>query len=160
MALEGRHWPLTSGAVAWGWQLLGERAGADWEGLNLDLVYGASPAKVERPTVCIAPAAPESWRNLVPKTEASLDWLPAAAVLPAGERLPIGDQLPILCWGDGATRAQFATLISERVCQIHADILGAAVFMVSRWEETVSDSLDEHGRFPASASAAWRHRFL
>jgi peptidoglycan/xylan/chitin deacetylase (PgdA/CDA1 family) len=40
------------------------------------------------------------------------------------------------------------------------DIFGAAFFMLSRYEEAVSLERDGHGRFPASASVAFRCGFL
>lgn len=40
------------------------------------------------------------------------------------------------------------------------DIFGAAFFMLSRYEEAVSRERDDHGRFPAAASVAFRCGFL
>src|SRR5690606_31890778 len=36
----------------------------------------------------------------------------------------------------------------------------ATFFMLSRWEETVIPTRDQHGRFPATASVAYRQGFL
>ncbi|WIV51407.1 polysaccharide deacetylase family protein [Marivivens sp. LCG002] len=63
--------------------------------------------------------------------------------------------LPIL-FGDKAVR--FVQTDSE--CQLPIDIIGSAFYMLSRYEEAVSDSKDIHGRFPASASVAAREGFL
>lgn len=43
---------------------------------------------------------------------------------------------------------------------LHLDIFGAAFFMLSRYEEAASARRDEHDRFPASASLAYRQGFL
>lgn len=40
------------------------------------------------------------------------------------------------------------------------DIFGSAFFMLSRYEEAVSKHRDNHDRFPATASLAYRERFL
>lgn len=43
---------------------------------------------------------------------------------------------------------------------MHYDVLGLAYWMLSRREEVGSKALDRHGRFPATASHAWRHGYL
>lgn len=43
---------------------------------------------------------------------------------------------------------------------LHIDIFGSAFFMLSRYEEAVDNRRDSHDRFPASASLAWKERFL
>lgn len=43
---------------------------------------------------------------------------------------------------------------------IHYDILGLTYWMLSRLEEVGSENLDNHGRFPAVASHAYRHNYL
>lgn len=40
------------------------------------------------------------------------------------------------------------------------DVFGSAFFMLSRYEEAVSKQRDNHDRFPATASLAYRERFL
>ena len=40
------------------------------------------------------------------------------------------------------------------------DIIATTLFMLLRWEETVNISRDEHGRFPAEASIAYKQGFL
>lgn len=44
--------------------------------------------------------------------------------------------------------------------RVGLDIFGSAFFMLSRYEEVVLDDRDEHGRFPATASLAYRAGFL
>ncbi len=43
---------------------------------------------------------------------------------------------------------------------LHYDVLALAWWMFSRYEEVDSKRLDEHGRFPAEASHAFRHGYL
>jgi hypothetical protein len=40
------------------------------------------------------------------------------------------------------------------------DIVAATLFMLSRWEETIVPTRDEHGRFPAEASVGYKQGFL
>lgn len=44
--------------------------------------------------------------------------------------------------------------------RIHYDILGLTYWMLSRQEEVRRTDLDEHGRFPATSSHAFRHGYL
>jgi peptidoglycan/xylan/chitin deacetylase (PgdA/CDA1 family) len=48
----------------------------------------------------------------------------------------------------------------RRQATLDLDIFGAAFFMLSRYEEAVSEQRDEHDRFPAHASLAYRNGFL
>lgn len=49
---------------------------------------------------------------------------------------------------------------SDRVIELPIDIFGSAYFMLSRYEEAVLGERDEHDRFPATASLAYRAGFL
>jgi hypothetical protein len=40
------------------------------------------------------------------------------------------------------------------------DVMGSAFFLLTRYEEVVTPSRDPHGRFPATASLAFREKFL
>ena len=48
----------------------------------------------------------------------------------------------------------------DRVLRLGLDIFGSAYFMLSRYEEVVLPDRDIHGRFPATASVAFRAGFL
>ncbi|GER60165.1 polysaccharide deacetylase [Patiriisocius marinus] len=50
--------------------------------------------------------------------------------------------------------------ISKNLVVIHADIFATAFFMLTRWEEYVIDIRDEHNRFPARESIAYKNNFL
>ena len=50
--------------------------------------------------------------------------------------------------------------ITESTITCGIDIWTSAFFMLTRWEEYVNPTRDEHGRFPASASTALKHNFL
>ena len=82
---------------------------------------------------------------------------PAAWLLPAslpygpldGFEAPGGDRLPILFAGPPGTP-----------WGLPLDVFGAAFFMLTRYEELVLEDRDDHGRFPAEASLAFREGFL
>lgn len=63
------------------------------------------------------------------------------------------NRLPVICGQN-----TFAAESNGFHCGI--DLLGACFFMLSRWEEHFSNIRDKHGRFPASASLAYRQGFL
>lgn len=45
-------------------------------------------------------------------------------------------------------------------CHIGVDIFGSIFFMLSRYEELISNERDSHGRFPSTASIAYKSNFL
>ncbi|HEY9722875.1 MAG TPA: polysaccharide deacetylase family protein [Oscillatoriaceae cyanobacterium] len=81
-----------------------------------------------------------------------LPWWPAPDFCP---RLA-GRQLPVLYGRDGA-RCYDDTPTGGR---LHLDVFGSAFFMLTRYEELVTERADEHGRFPAGASVACMAGFL
>lgn len=50
--------------------------------------------------------------------------------------------------------------VTENAITCGLDIWASAFFLLTRWEEYVNPTRDEHGRFPASASTALKHNFL
>ncbi len=100
-------------------------------------------------------ACPPASFELVSRPETrELTWLPRAAFLPhADTPFPL-ERLPILFWGDPDTSA-FASIQGRRL-SLHADILAAAFFMLSRYEEAVNPARDKHGRHPFSSSVTSR----
>ena len=78
--------------------------------------------------------------------------------LPAGASDFPFDALPILFWGDAST-GKFAEIQGNNLT-LKADILAAAFFMLSRYEEIDSPHLDKHGRYQYSASVASRYGLI
>jgi hypothetical protein len=66
--------------------------------------------------------------------------------------------LPVIYHGRGSQEAWVRE--SEGLIETNIDIIASSFFMVSRYEEVVQDIKDEHSRFPASASLAFREGFL
>ncbi len=50
--------------------------------------------------------------------------------------------------------------ITDNAITCGIDIWASAFFMLTRWEEYVNPTRDEHGRFPAAESTALKHNFL
>ncbi len=158
--------PLTPQAAAYAWRHLTRRAGLEHdrlEALGMTLVY-ASPDTVrpDRPAVVVAPCAPQAWDTLVQRSAHSLDWLLPQRVFPPREAAAHTERMPVLLWGQGAADGTrpFAEVRADGCLVFYADILAAAVFLLSRWEETDASAFDAHGRFPMEKSAAARHGFL
>jgi hypothetical protein len=89
------------------------------------------------------PASPLPWRP-VPRTAAS------AAV--AGRRLPI-------LFGRESGIRDLVSAETPAVA-VDVDVFGSCFFMLTRYEERVVPDRDARGRFPATASVAFRERFL
>lgn len=78
---------------------------------------------------------------------------------PSGSPLPF-DDLPILFATTHDTHEVPCRLTSEGRVRFHVDLVALTFFLLTRWEEAKATVADHHGRFPASASVAQRHRFL
>ncbi len=50
-------------------------------------------------------------------------------------------------------------LHQDKTYILSADLIASAFFMLTRWEETISDDRDEHDRFPDSSALAVREQF-
>ena len=163
---------LTNQACLYALRQLAQRAGvasndpssSGFEGLGISVYYRKSPEQVrpKQPAIVIAPCADEAWYRLLSRKPHTLNWLPANEIVPRGAQLPFDDPVPVLFWGEGFEDGSkpFAELQSDGIVVFYADIIAATFFMLSRWEETVVPVRDEHGRFPATASVAYKQGFL
>jgi hypothetical protein len=165
--------PLSDAAIQYAWRQLARRAGViaqasygtGFEALPLRLCYGepidhAAPEKV--PLFIVTPAPQTAWVHLTKRPEKSIDWLPPQKVFPHGSEVTLDIPVPALFWGSSSARGRrtFASRWKGDGVVFHVDIIATTLFMLSRWEETVNDSRDEHGRFPAEASVAYQQGFL
>lgn len=162
---------LTSNAVDYAWHQLRRRAGLATENgdsIGLEVtrfrLHYASPKEIQpgHGGIVVAPCARGSWQSLLRSEPRSLRWLPTEEVLPDGAHLQITDPIPVLFWGEGFEDGSkpFAELRSDGALVFYADVIAAALFMLSRWEETVISTRDRHDRFPATASTAFKQGFL
>ena len=67
----------------------------------------------------------------------------------------VADDIPVIYGDENPEIIQ-----DDSVIKIGIDIFGSAFFMLTRYEEVVSKERDIHGRFPASASIAFKENFL
>jgi hypothetical protein len=162
---------VSSNAIWYARRQLAQRAGivsrdpteSGFEALSVPVYYG-HPVEVSsaQPAVFVVPCGEDAWKELLALPDHSLDWLSQDRVLPSGAELPFGDAVPVLFWGDGYEDGNkpFAERLGDGSIIFYADIFAVALFMLSRWEETVVSTLDDHDRFPAAASVAYRQGFL
>jgi peptidoglycan/xylan/chitin deacetylase (PgdA/CDA1 family) len=96
--------------------------------------------------------ADEDWfgRASMP-AEHLLQWPPSESGLDATLVRPV---VPVMFGRPGFTKQ------AADEAELHLDVFGAAFFMLARYEEVVCRQRDSHGRFPASASLAYRAGFL
>jgi len=127
-------------------------------------IHYCHPNKIppKHPTLFVIPCAIDAWRKLLSLPNNTLDWLSQEWVLPPNVVLPFSDPIPILFWGAGYEDGHkpFAERLKDGTVIFYADIIAATLFMLTRWEETVTPERDEHDRFPATASVAYKQGFL
>ena len=165
---------LSPQAQSYAWRQLAQRVGVvggdplgtGFESLNLPVRY-ARPSSVclERPGIIVAPCAHE-WDRDDGYNTGALDWLSIKDVMPPNSR-PRSfwfseEMIPVLFWGEryGRDGSRFVERRRDGSLVFYVDIIASIFFMLSRWEETKTSVLDEHGRFPAVASVAHKHGFL
>lgn len=114
------------------------------------------------PGIFICPCNPNAAQSLLQQPHQSLTWLNVAKLLPAGAHPPLPDQLPVLFWGAGYEEGKHPVVEQREDGSVifYVDILATTFFMLSRWEEMIASSRDEHKRFPATASVAYRQNFI
>jgi len=161
MNLMKVDYPLTADAIHYAWRQLLVRAGMDDETAPVTLCYG-EVSTPNSPRVVVRPCAPQAWGELLSRPPGTLRWIPVEETIPVGARLPFKDPVPVLFWGKERDESDvpFAKMDSNLNVVFNADIIAATVFMLSRWEEMVVPVCDEHDRFPASASVAYKQSFL
>jgi hypothetical protein len=162
---------MTAEGVAYTWRQLAARAGiparaqADtgFEELGIPVAY-ARPEQVhlDRPGIIVVPGSCSAWRQLLERQPLSLPWIPAHRTVPPGSESPFPDAVPVLFCGDARGWDNKAWFQVDRNGNLvfWVDIIAASFFMLSRWEETVASTHDEHERFPATASVAYKQGFL
>ncbi|GAB4547330.1 MAG: polysaccharide deacetylase family protein [Anaerolineales bacterium] len=151
---------LTPSAVEYARLQLMRRAGAPQD--LVPFFYGdPSEARFFSPGVIVCPCAPQAWNQILHAPPHSLAWLPLSSALPAGGSAFFQNDLPVLFWGQGFENVKpFVEQRQDGSLVFYADIFSAAVFMLSRWEESASPARDAHDRFPAHASVAYQQGFL
>jgi len=163
--------PLTSSGIWYAWRQLFSRAGVPTTDdsnfankLGVLARYGSHTWGDASTDCCIEvlPCSAQAWQLLLTTPPGHLDWLPTLSILP-GCLTPLPkDQVPILFWGEAAqgNDKPFAERVSKDTVLFYVDIIATTFFMLSRWEEVIVPDRDEHDRFPATASVAYKQGFL
>lgn len=166
-----RYAPLSPGAIAYAWDELARRAGVQVESPSRNSLasLGLTP-RYARPDaggrdekdVFVIPCSNTAWEDLLTRSPQSLDWMPIDHCVPQNVEHPLPDLIPILFWGqnEGKNTRRFAEISRDGHLIFHVDIISAAIFMLSRWEEMAKTTRDQQGRFPGVASTAYRQGFL
>lgn len=159
---------LSPSAIEYSWSQILYRLGTDYSGNSFQLnnqrvqySYGKMPSGQENKadyTIIIQKCGDNAFKDMVSGKTDKLTHLEKASFLPNAKMEFPFQQLPILFWGD-KNAGKFAT-IKGKTLTIHADILAASFFMLSRYEEVYSDNKDKHGRYPFSASVCSRHDLI
>lgn len=165
--------PLTQEALCYTWRQLAQRVGiaqrsgsasiSGFEEIGVKVHYGRPERGMhEPPAIIVVPTKSATWNELLKASPHSLTWLPVKQLLPQGAPSPLGRELPVLFWGDvcQSTDRSPVERWEDGSVVFCVDIIATAFFMLSRWEETVVPTRDEHGRFPAKASVAYKQGFL
>ncbi len=163
--------PLTPDAVLYTWRQLAQRIGVSFskgsingfDEIGIPIFYGEpEQAQFHSPGLIICRCDDPAWDAILNASDNGLSWKPVDGTIPAGTALPFDNPIPVLFWGKGYENGNhpFAERRTDGSIIFYADILAASFFLLSRWEEMVLPVHDEHGRFPASASTAYRHGFL
>jgi hypothetical protein len=74
-------------------------------------------------------------------------------VCKASNQFMVEEEIPVI-YGDGHIE------VTENSIDCGIDIFASCFFMLSRWEEKVIDSRDDHCRFSRDSSLAYKHDFL
>ena len=159
---------LSPAAQNYCWRRLAERAGlplrdahsTGFEIPGISLFY-TEPETVQTPerALIVSPCKSGEWQALLNAPPGSIEYQPAENLIPSNAQLPFSGDIPIL-FRSTNSRSRFAEIRDNQRLIVHVDILAAAFFMLSRWEETQTDSYDHDGRFTASQSVAFKQKFL
>jgi hypothetical protein len=165
--------PLTREAINYTWRQLARRVGVAYESdeasvngfekMGTNVHYGKPEHRTrDSPDVIVVPTDAESWHKLLKLPPHSLAWVPVERMLPRGGSCSVRGELPVLFWSDRYpdTDGPIAHRQGDESVVFYVDIIATTFFMLSRWEETVVPTRDEHGRFPATASVAYKQGFL
>lgn len=141
--------------------VLADRLGLEWRlepsdrrDVRITLDGDAQGGCVLLPDVLLA-VLDKHWLAPASLPESPLRWRPVprgAAGAAAGRRLPV-------LFGP-ADRAGDLVRMETPTVTVDVDVFGGCFFMLTRYEERALPDRDARGRFPATASAAFRERFL
>lgn len=153
--------------IRYAWEELTTRAGvkecvANIHCDGIPVVYGkASDISLTDPGIIIEPAAENAFWQIVKAEEDTLRWVNATDLMPSSSMWH-GTRTPILFFGENTEQecSKTVEVLEDGSVVFHTDLIAATVFMLSRWEEIFVGERDLHNRFPATASVAYKQKFL
>jgi hypothetical protein len=130
--------------------------------IGIHFYYQKTEYVVNRPAIIVVPCTNTAWTHLLKQESNSLNWLRSKDLFLSDEKRGPFAQIPVLFWGTGRENGNwpFATQLEDGIVVFHVDIIAATFFMLTRWEETTTSERDQYGRFPATASVAYKQGFL
>ncbi|BBB49491.1 polysaccharide deacetylase family protein [Pelolinea submarina] len=159
---------FSSAAITYTWKQIFYRLGLEYQAEFIHIgnkrvrcVYDAQASSADDSaafTLHIQPCPESALDEMAAGKPDKLTSLSPFQFLPTGASDFPFDTLPILFWGDAST-GKFAEIQGKKLT-LHADILAATFFMLSRYEEIDSPHLDKHGRYLYSASVASRYGLI
>lgn len=160
--------PLTVKMIRYGWGELAKRAGiwefrADVELHGLPIRYG-NPNEIsfERAGIIVESSSADAFTAILNAAGKSLIWVSVSSLMPKNAIYNNDAKVPVLFWGNGADPNDVDCIKrkDDGTVVICIDIIAATVFMLSRWEEIGATEHDKYGRFPSTASVAYKQGFL
>lgn len=162
---------VSSTGARWAFDELWRRTGLPADVLHrVQVHYGDSvlfdcgTVSNESKVVRIYKTSPEAVGQLLNGSPSAVQWLDPGHVFP-GKPFPVDEEFPVLFWGaclpgGAATLPVTASIRDGSTLEIYVDVIALCYFMLSRWEESVVPVRDVHGRFPGTASVAFKYGFL
>jgi len=168
--VENNGLSITKQAISYAWRQLAQRAGVNiqslegtgFESLGISTYYAHPDEIVQtKPSIIVIPCNKASEWGLLRRQPNSLHKIDLRKVLPNGSSYSNKNSIPVLFWGSGCKvgKTPFVRIDNGSII-FYADIIAATLFCLTRWEETVATERDEHGRFPAKESVAFKQNFL
>ncbi|MGB8983389.1 MAG: polysaccharide deacetylase family protein [Anaerolineales bacterium] len=167
--MKSANFHFTQDMIFYTWRQLALRAGIeDFSQTDVQVqccgvpLYYGFPDQIPSTgkKIVVIPCQERDWLELIHRPPGSIDWILPEAALPNGVTLPFDYSIPVIFWGNSTSRRKIAEYDGKGTLLFHVDILATVFFMLSRWEEINPPYNDEHGRFPASASVAYKQGFL
>jgi hypothetical protein len=161
--------PLSPNAIKYSWRQLIQRTGVlEFTEDQLNCSIHGIPLLYEHPTkiscqgkkIIVKPTQNADWYSLLAKPTSSIEWITPEQAFPVTYPFPYRGLIPVIFRGDQDQKAIVEECVDGTLI-FNVDILATVFFMLSRWEEMIFPSnTDIHGRFPASASVAYKQGFL
>jgi hypothetical protein len=161
---------LSTAAITYTWDQIFYRLGIKGDKLNFlssgkkTFFYYDNSTEAENSNgqfnIRVLPCKPDAIDQLLNDPGLKVDWLGKKDFLPSSiSKFPV-ENLPILFWGDKSLKNKFAEIKNGNHLNVHVDLISSIFFMLSRLEEYTDSPKDAHGRYPYSASAAFRFGFI